>query len=117
MPEEIHGDELSEGYGLPGQVPYVPYSSPRQYPGFPPSSGPVHPNSLPPFPPFVASWPSTPTVSGSSRAQKKNRHRRLLTISIIVALLLASVASFLVIRYVNRPTPIKALDVFCNALQ
>ena len=32
-------------------------------------------------------------------------------------LLLVSVTCLFVIRYVNRPTPNKTLDVFCNALQ
>ncbi len=117
MPEERFGDELSEGYGVPGQVPYVPYVSPQQHPGFLPFTGSGEPNSLPPVPPVLSSAQSMPTYSGGSYVQKKSRKGRWLTIIIIVALLLASVASFFVISYVNRPTPIKALDAFCNALQ
>lgn len=117
MPEEKQGDELPEGYGLPEPVPYVPYASPPQYPGFLSPAGSDEPNSLPPVPPGLWSSPPTPTVPGGSLTQKKSRHGLWLTMILIAILLLASVASVLVIRYVNRSTPTKVLDAFCSALQ
>lgn len=117
MPEELQGDELPEGYGLPEPIPYIPYTPSPQSPGFPPPTGSGEPGAFPHVQLTLSPPQSTPTVSDSSLARKKNRHGRWITISIIAVLLLASIASIFVIRYVNRPTPNKALDAFCNALQ
>src|SRR5436305_12902495 len=114
MSEERQGDEVSEGYGLPEPVPYIPYASPQQHPDPPPSMESGERNFLLPVPPVL---PSSPPVSGGTPARRKSRRRFWITTSVITALLLVSVACLFVIRYVNRPTPNNTLDVFCNALQ
>ena len=105
MPEELQGDELSEGYGSPMPIPYVPYAS---------STGSGEAKALPPV---LSSPPQASIVSGGSFVQKRSRKGCWITLSVLTVLLLASVASFYVIRYVNRSTPDKTLDAFCNALQ
>ena len=117
MPEELQGDELSQGYGPPKPIPYVPYASSPQLPGVPSYTGSGEANALPPVPPVRSSPPQVSIVSGGSSVQKRSRQGRWITISILAVLLLAAVASFFVIRYVSRSTPDKTLDAFCNALQ
>jgi hypothetical protein len=117
MPEELQGDELSQGYGSPKPIPYVPYASSPQLPGGPSYTGSGEANAFPPVPPVLASPPQASIVSGGSSVQKRGRQGRWITISILAVLLLAAVASFFVIRYVSRSTPDKTLDAFCNALQ
>jgi len=117
MPEELQGDELSQGYGSPKPIPYVPYASSPQLPGVPSYLGSGEANALPPVPPVRSSPPQASIVSGGSSVQKRSRQGRWITISILAVLLLAAVASFFVIRYVSRSTPDKTLDAFCNALQ
>ena len=114
MSEERQGDEVSEGYGLPEPVPYIPYASPPQYPDSLPSMGSDEGNFFLSAPPVL---PSSPPMLGGTPAHRKSRHRLWITTSIIAVLLLVSVTCLFVIRYVNRPTPNKTLDVFCNALQ
>src|SRR5713101_6963150 len=114
MPEELQGDELSQGYGSPKPIPYVPYASSPQLPGVPSYTGSGEANAVPPV---LASPPQASIVSGGSSVQKRSRQGRWITISILAVLLLAAIASFFVIRYVSRSTPDKTLDVFCNALQ
>ena len=110
---EERRDEASEGYGLPEPVPYVPYTSPPQPTDSPPmESGERH--FLPPVPPVLP--PSMP-AQGSTPARRRGRRRLWIITSIIAALLLISITGLFVIRYTNRPTPGKTLDVFCNALQ
>src|SRR5260370_7947905 len=117
MTEEIKGNELSKGYGSPKPIPYVTYASSPQLPGVPSYTGSGEANTLPPVPPVRSSPPQASIVSGGSSVQKRSRQGRWVTISILAVLLLAAVASFFVIRYVNRSTPDKTLDAFCNALQ
>jgi len=117
MPEELQGDELSQGYGSPKPIPYVPYASSQQLPGVPSYTGSGEANAFPPVPPVRSSPPQASIVSGGSSVQKRSRQGRWITISILAVLLLAAVASFFVIRYVSRSTPDKTLDAFCNALQ
>ncbi len=117
MPEELQGDELSQGYGSPKPIPYVPYASSPQLPGVPSYTGSGEANALPPVPPVPSSPPQASIVSGGSSVQKRSWQGRWITISILAVLLIAAVASFFVIRYVNRSTPDKTLDAFCNALQ
>ena len=111
---EERRDEVSEGYGLPEPVPYIPYASPPQHPDSLPSMGSDEGNFFLSAPPVL---PSSPPMSGGTPAHRKSRHRLWITTSIIAVLLLVSVTCLFVIRYVNRPTPNKTLDVFCNALQ
>lgn len=117
MSEERQGDEVSDGYGVSEPIPYVPYASPLQHPGPPLSIDSDERNFLLPVPSVLPSSPPTSTVSGGTPAQRKGRRRLWITASIIATLLLASISCLLVIRYVNRPTPNKTLDTFCNALQ
>ncbi len=117
MPEELQGDELSQGYGPPKPIPYVPYASSPQLPGVPSYIGSGEANALSPVPPVFSSPPQASIVSGGSSVQKRSRQGRWITISILAVLLLAAVASFFVIRYVSRSTPDKTIDAFCNALQ
>ncbi len=117
MPEELQGDELSQGYGSPKPIPYVPYASSPQLPGVPSYTGSGEANALPPVPPVPSSPPQASIVSGGSSVQKRSWQGRWITISILAVLLIAAVASFFVIRYVSRSTPDKTLDAFCNALQ
>jgi len=111
---EERRDEVSEGYGLPEPVPYIPYASPPQYPDSLPSMGSDEGNFFLSAPPVL---PSSPPMSGGTPADRKSRNRLWITTSIIAVLLLVSVTCLFVISYVNRPTPNKTLDVFCNALQ
>lgn len=46
----------------------------------------------------------------------KSWRKRWITVCILVLFLIVSVSSFLLIRYLNRSTPEKTLDAFCNAL-
>ena len=111
---EERRDEVSEGYGLPEPVPYVPYASPPQHTDSPPPMESGEPHFLPPVPPFLP--PSMP-APGSTSARRRGRRGLWIITSVIAALLLISITGFFVIRYTNRPTPGKTLDVFCNALQ
>src|SRR5437868_1047571 len=101
---EERRDEVSEGYGLPEPVPYVPYTTPPQHTDSPPPMESGEPHFLPPVP-------------GSTPARRRGRRRLWIITSVIAALLLISITGLFVIRYANRPTPGKTLDVFCNALQ
>ena len=111
---EERRDEVSEGYGLPEPVPYVPYTSPPQHTDSPPPMESGERHFLPPIPPVLP--PSMPAPD-STPARRRGRRRLWIITSIIAALLLISITGLFVIRYTNRPTPGKTLDVFCNALQ
>src|SRR5579859_8203449 len=110
MSEEQRGEELSNGYGLPEPVPYVPYTSPPRYTDFPPSMEERH--FLPPGPPVPPiPSPSMPMLDwGRVPTRRKGRRGLWITISVVAALLIVAIASFFVIRYVDRPTPGKTLD-------
>ena len=111
---EERRDEASEGYGLPEPVPYVPYTSPPQHTDSPPPMESGEPHFLSPVPPFLP--PSMPAPGTTSERRRGRRGLWIIT-SVIAALVLISITGFFVIRYTNRPTPGKTLDVFCNALQ
>jgi hypothetical protein len=126
----------SQGYEFP-TLPYIPYASsslekqssqelPPQYPANLPA---MHYgeswSSLTETPPFI------PTVQETEPGQistepvpavpPENRRRRpklwVLLGAIIAVLVLASVATFAIVSYINRSTPVKTLDAFCSALQ
>ena len=111
---EERRDEVSEGYGLPEPVPYVPYASPPQHTDSPPPMESGEPHFHSPVQPFLP--PSMPGP-GSTPARRRGRRRLWIITSVIAALLLISITGLFVIRYTNRPTPGKTLDIFCNALQ
>ncbi len=67
--------------------------------------------ALQPYPPPMPFAPSAPPVRRRSRAGI------WILISVLIVLVLAAVASFFVISYVNRSTPDRTLDAFCSALQ
>jgi hypothetical protein len=94
----------------------VPYISTPQHPPLLPPTNPDESDTLP-LPAVLPSPPSTSLVPGALPARKKSRRGLWITFGIIVALLLASVASYLVISYVTRPVPDRLLDTFCSALQ
>ncbi len=50
------------------------------------------------------------------KGSAKSRRRWWILTGILVVLILASVSTLLLIRYVNRSTPDKTLDAFCHAL-
>ena len=109
---EERRDEESEEYGLPGPVPYVPYTSPPQHPDSPQSMEFGERYFLPPAPPILP-----PPMPAPGTVPARRRGRLWIIAGILVVLFLVSITSFFVIRYANRPTPGKTLDIFCNALQ
>lgn len=87
-----------------------------EFPGTPPASGSGEANSLSPVP-FTLPYPPMPEIPITPPVQKRVPRRLWITLSLFIVLLLTSVSSFLVIRYINRSTPDKTLDAFCTALQ
>jgi hypothetical protein len=113
MPEERWGEGFPEGYRPSEPIPYRP---PQWQPGVPPFAGPGGANP----PPFPATQPYPPPMSfapGAPPVRRRSRAGFWILISVLVVLVLASVASFFVIRYINRSTPDKTLDAFCNAVE
>lgn len=113
MPEERWGEGFPEGY-RPSEP--IPYRAPQWQPGVPPFADPGGANPPPvpyiqPYPPPMSFAPSAPPV------QRRSRAGFWILIGVLIVLVLASVASFFVISYINRSTPDKTLDAFCNALQ
>jgi len=108
MPEEPQGYELPEEYGEPEPVPYVPYAPSLE-------SGEI--NAPFPITPILPSPSSMPIVLTSPPTQKKSRSGLWITISIIIVLLLSSVATFFIVSYITRLPSGQTLDVFCDALQ
>ena len=122
-----------QGYDF-ATLPYIPYASPpleqHSY-GSPPHTlnDPANvvygeaPFSLTETPPSVpamqgADQTSTEPVLAVPPAPGKRRSRLWMLLgTIIVILLLSSAATFAVVSYINRSTPTKTLDAFCNALQ
>ena len=102
--------EEPQEYEARESLPYVPSASFQQdaYP-LQATSPAEHTVSIPPEPPFSV-VPDSPSVG------KKGRRGLWITISLI-ALLIVSVSSFFVISYINRSTPTRTLDTFCNALR
>jgi hypothetical protein len=101
MSEELQRSEFPEKYGAPQANPslgYIPFPPFPQFPDIPPSTDLGEVNPL-------------------LSVQKKSWRKRWITITLLTVFVFASVASFLVIRYINRSTPDKTLDTFCNALQ
>jgi hypothetical protein len=119
MSEERPGEELPEEYGMPESLPYVPYGSFPQQSNFEPASTSGEESASTFVSPDSLSSPTIPVVSEGAPAPKKSRRRRWVIAGIVavLVLLLASVASYFTISYINRSTPNKTLDTFCNALQ
>lgn len=123
-----------QGYDSPS-LPYIPYASGEEHnevrtgpgaesppglddptdvvPVMPPSDDPSSPYTSPAF------YGPNPADGIISPAPPKRR-RRVLWISlgaIVAFLIIASLAAFEIQAYINRPTPTKTLDAFCNDLQ
>lgn len=132
MQEDRPGEEFQDGYGMSETVPSVsePHSpDPRS------TADDYGTSETVPYVPYeTSSSPQVPDtepvgVAGDGEREKlfipsgsepKKSHRRGWIIAGSAALLvviLASVASFFIINYINRPTPNKTLDIFCGALQ
>src|SRR5258708_8182175 len=107
MPEELQGDELSQGYGPPKPIPYVPYASSPQLPGVPSYIGSGEANALPPVPPVLSSPPQASIVSASSSVQKKSGQGRWITITILAQFLLPPLPPFLFLQSLRPSTPAK----------
>ena len=117
MPEEPQEYELPEGYGVPEPVPYIPYVSSPRSPNPPPSPSSEELNASFPIPPALPSSSPIPIVLSTSPTPKRSHSRLWITISIIIVLLLSSVATFFIVNYVTRLPPGQTLDTFCAALQ
>lgn len=132
----------SQGYDVPSlpYVPYVPYATSSQskesmapvesdqdLPTFYAPDASMQQSSAEPYAEPTA-WepvagqftaPSPPVAEAMPMApQKKSRRRLWITlISIVALLIIGSAATFALVSYINRSTPVKTLDTFCNALQ
>jgi hypothetical protein len=122
-----------QGYDFP-TLPYIPYAlSPlEQQPAESPSDAPNDssdvsygevPLSFTETSPFVPSEQesdqiSTEPIPALPLAPRKRRLRLWVLLGVVVVvLLLSSAATFAVVSYINRSTPTKTLDAFCNAVQ
>lgn len=66
---------------------------------------------------FSVPFPPQPPQYAAPSQPVRRRQRRWIIMGILVALLIASIATFFVVKYVTRSTPNKTLDTFCTALQ
>src|SRR2546428_11823788 len=123
-----------QGYDIP-TLPYIPYALPlseqQSTDGLPshalkdPSDvsyreTPLSFSETPPFVPSesVSDSISTEPIPAIPPSPRKRLPRLWLLLGVIVVLLLLSLAAtFAVVSYINRSTPTKTLDAFCNALQ
>jgi hypothetical protein len=124
----------SQGYDLP-TLPYIPYALPplEQQPtdklpshalNDPPDiSGGEAPLPFPETPTAVPSelaldQLSTEPIPAIPPIPRKRLPRLWILLGgVVVLLLLSSAVTFAVVSYINRSTPTKTLDAFCNALQ
>lgn len=124
-----------QGYDSPS-LPYIPYASGEERnevhtgPGAesPPSGSddptyvvPVMPSSDSSSSPYTSpSFYGANSAGGVNSPVPPKRRRRVLWISlgaVVAFLIVASLAAFGIEMYINRPTPTKTLDAFCNDLQ
>lgn len=125
-------DDMIQGYDAP--VPYVPpasseqatqppaveaassYATERPYDEV--ESVPYHATGMPQEAnnPFGASSATPEQVAGPTPPTKRRRFLWF-TLGSIAAVLVIALASFALVTYLNRSTPMKTLDAFCNALQ
>ncbi len=91
MSQEVPGNEFPEY----GPARYIP-------PGY---------DSFAPFPPPPRQYAVPPPVP------KRRRRGRWIVVGMLVALVIVSISTFFVVRYITRSTPNKTLDTFCAALQ
>lgn len=59
----------------------------------------------------------TPQYSGMAPLSARRQRGRWIMVGILVALLLVSIPTFFIVKYITRSTPDTTLDAFCNALQ
>ncbi len=128
MPDTNDGGYDSQGYDPP-TLPYIPYALPSEEQQSlsaalkKPSDG-VYATT-----PFAETLPVIPSEQGEDQistepisalppSPRKRRPRLWILIgSIVVLLSLSSAVTFAVVSYINRSTPTKTLDAFCNAVQ
>ncbi len=111
----------TDEYGMSETVPYVPYEA-----SYPQTSGSGAAEAVGEQDTFVSPagqegvvMPLAPDAFAPATEPKKSHRRRWIVAGMVALLVvvLASVASFFLVNYINRPTPNKTLDAFCNALQ
>ena len=123
-----------QGYDFP-TLPYVPYAQPsveQQHTSellsdtlHGPYGGAYAETSLsstetPPFVPSIQEadqFGTEPIPALLPTPRKRLPRLWILLGSVVILLLLSSVATFAVVSYINRSTPTKTLDAFCTALQ
>jgi hypothetical protein len=65
------------------------------------------------MPPISATPASPPEIEGPKR---KRRTLWIVLASVVALLVIVSLAAYQLVTYINRPTPGKTLDAFCNGL-
>src|SRR6266480_2228553 len=97
-------------------LPYVP-SEPTLYQGpvtpLPPGLYDEQPNGIDSTNPESVTPASLPAVKAPV---KRRRTLWLVLVGVVLLLVIASLAAYQFVVYVNRSTPTKTLDAFCNAL-
>lgn len=110
----------TDEYGMPETVPYVPYeaSSPQTSGSGAAGVAGEQDTFVSPAGQEGAAMPA-PDIFAPGPVPKKSHRRRWIVVGIVALLVvvLGSVGSFFLVNYINRPTPNKTLDAFCNALQ
>jgi hypothetical protein len=97
-------EESENPYADTDTVPY--YAAPV------PANGEIAPANVPPTQPIL------PPEEGTRLPVRSKRRRTLwFVLGGIAAAIVIAVASFALVMYLNRSTPMKTLDAFCNALQ
>lgn len=127
----------SQGYDTPS-LPYVPYAtSPQSTQSMPPvepylhAQDPAPSDALmqdlsaeqyvesPTFQPVAGQFTAPPVTEILPVVPQKKSRRGLwiALISVFALLVIGSASTFAFVSYINRSTPMKTLDIFCNALQ
>lgn len=125
MLDPRYGSDDNSGYDEP-TLPYIPYNEPYTTSSSTPPF--THSSVTPtlPYEPTAEAHPFFPvaelgapiTEAVPTLPQKRSRRGLWIALaSILVLLIVGTAGSFAYVSYLNRSTPNKTLDFFCNALQ